>query len=536
MRQQTLSTVLLDAASRFTSRTALITPAKRLTYGELIERALRLSAYLVETGLRPGGRVAICLPKGEELSIAIYGALLAGASYVPIDHATPAARARLILRDAEPGHLITTRHVADALFRDEAREGLWAARQEVVVTLLTAFVPQEVDRVSWCEALSRAPLSQAVPVQEQAVAYVLYTSGSTGKPKGVIQAHRGAVAFVEWGARHLGLGPEDVLSQHASPSFDLTIFDFFASAVVGAALTPVPEWLFGQVAKTCRFIIKSGITVWYSVPSVLLRPDAGTPLRELASSSLRHVILAGEVIPKPGLQELARRLPVGCTLSNWFGPTETNVFTFHDIGPEDLASEGPVPIGLPCPYAEIRLEDGSGAPTEEGELLVCAPTVMEGYRGLDALTAQRFERGADGRTFFRTGDMARFEKGRLIFLGRRDRLVKVRGYRVQLEELEHVLQAHPAVTEASVVVLQESGVELLGAALVLRAPSEALLDDVRRHCAERFPPYMVPSKLLPVDALPRNNRGKIDSQQVMELLSRPVNPPETMPSLRSGSA
>ncbi|MFP2959992.1 amino acid adenylation domain-containing protein [Myxococcus sp. 1LA] len=527
----TLSTILLDAASRFTSRTALITHRERLTYGELMDRALRLAACLRETGLRRGGRVAICLPKGAELSVAIFGTLLAGGCYVPIDHAMPPARARLILDDAEPGHLISTQQTADALFQSVAE--LEVARQGAVVTRLTASGAEAAARLSWREALSAPPLAQQVSCQGGAAAYILYTSGSTGRPKGVVQAHRGAVAFVEWAARHLGLGPEDVLSQHASPSFDLTIFDFFASAWAGAALVPVPEWLFGQVAKTCRFIVQSGITTWYSVPSVLLRPDVSAPLQLLSDSALRHVVLAGEVIPKPGLQELARRLPSGCSLSNWFGPTETNVFTFHDVGPEDLSTDGPVPIGLPCPYAEIRLE---GASAEEGELLVSAPTVMEGYRGLDELTAQRLHTGEDGRIYYRTGDMARYENGRLIFLGRRDRLVKVRGYRVQLEELEHALQSHPAVSEAAGAVFLAEGREQLGAAVVLREPSDALLAEVLRHCAERLPPYMVPSKLLPLDALPRNARGKVDSRQVTEWLSRVEAPTEASPQPRRESA
>ncbi|MCP3097325.1 amino acid adenylation domain-containing protein [Myxococcus sp. K15C18031901] len=519
MHPETLSTLLMEAASRFSSRTALITPAAQLTYGALLERALRLATCLVETGLRPGGRVAICLPKGVDLSVAIFGTLLAGGAYVPIDHATPAARARLILADAEPGHLIATRQVADALLRGEGRAGEGSPRQEVVVAKLAAPWTREVERVAWREALAREPLPQAAPVHEHSIAYILYTSGSTGKPKGVIQAHRGAVAFVDWGARHLGLRSEDVLSQHASPSFDLTIFDFFASARVGAALVPVPEWLFGQVARTCRFIVKSGITVWYSVPSVLLRPDAESPLRELAGSALRHVVLAGEVIPKPGLRELARWLPAGCGVSNWFGPTETNVFTFHDIGPDDLSSPGPVPIGLPCPYARIRLE-GATREGDEGELLVHAPTVMEGYRGLDALTAERFVAAPEGGAFYRTGDIARFENGRLVFLGRRDRLVKVRGYRVQLEEVEHALLGHPAVVEAAAVVFEEGGVEQLGAAVVPSGDAEVTLDSLRAHCVARLAPYMVPSRLVCLPALPRTPRGKVDTRAVLEHVAR----------------
>lgn len=521
MSGQTLSTMLMDAASRFTSRTALVTSGEHITYGELFDRTLRLSAYLVETGLRPGDRVVICLPKGAELSVSIFAALLAGASYVPIDYTMPAARGALILNDAGPSHLITTRQLAGALLLGEARG---PAREEVVVSLRAAPSSREGRGVSWSEALTSPPLRAAVPVEEQSVAYVLYTSGSTGRPKGVMQSHRGAVAFVEWTARHLGLRPEDVLSQHASPSFDLTIFDFFAPTLVGAALVPVPEWLFGQVGKTCRFIVRNGITVWYSVPSVLLRPTEGEPLRTLVGSALRHVILAGEVIPKPGLKQLAAWLPAGCSVSNWFGPTETNVCTFHDIGPEDLATDGPVPIGMPCPYAEIRLEGPDGPSSEEGELLVCSPTVMEGYRGLDELSEQRFVREADGRTFYRTGDMVRLESGRLDFLGRRDRLVKIRGYRIQLEELEQALREHPAVTEVAVVTFQEEGQEQLGAAIALREPSEALVDEVRRHCAERLPSYMVPSRLLRLEALPRNSRGKVDVQEVLRRVSQRPEP------------
>src|SRR5262249_34005252 len=142
--------------------------------------------------------------------------------------------------------------------------------------------------------------------------------------------------------------------QHASASFDLAVFDYFCSALAAATLVSVPEWMFGQVGKTCRWIVQNGITVWYSVPSALLAPTASAT-EVLSDSQLRHVVFAGETIRKESLQTFAKYLPSGCALSNWYGPTETNVCTYKDIGAEDLASDAPVPIGIPCPYAEIEI-------------------------------------------------------------------------------------------------------------------------------------------------------------------------------------
>lgn len=530
MSERTLSGLIFDAGSRYGGRTAVITPGERLGYADLLRRALGLSGHLLEAGVRAGDRVVICLPKGTQLSIAIFGVLLAGACYVPIDYTSPAARARWIMSDAGARAIITSRQDLRRMIDRDAvgpGEGGPGAQRQAWVHLCemnpASSEPRSAGCAPWERAVASRPLDGPIPARRDATAYVLYTSGSTGRPKGVVHTHESAMAFVEWAAEHVRMNQDDLVSQHAAPSFDLTIFDLFAPLMVGAALVSVPEWLFGQAAKTARFIRESGITVWYSVPSALLQARASAAHRDLSGSSLRHVIFAGEVIPKAALRELSGVLPRGCAIGNWFGPTETNVTTFHDITATDLASDAPVPIGIPCPYAEIRLEGSSGA-GEEGEMVVSSPTVMVGYHGARDLEGARLEIGEDGRRTYRTGDMACLRSGILYFLGRRDRMTKVRGYRVQPEEIEQVIGEHEDVIEVAVVCVRVNGADQLGAVVAPRRRSEEMAGEFARHCAALLPHYMVPSVFLAVEALPRGPRGKIDSEAVMKLLQAEIAP------------
>jgi amino acid adenylation domain-containing protein len=531
-----LADLLLDAAERHPDGTALITPAGRVTYAELRARALRLAARLVEAGVGPGDRVAIWLPKCAELQISIFGTLLTGACYVPLDYGTPAARTRIIVEDADPKAVVCTDRMATCTFDDLPRPsaddadepGQNAARRILVCVRAAATSTGSTGAswagaIPWAQAMTTEPLAGPGGGDPFARAYILYTSGSTGRPKGVVHTHESALTFVRWAAGHLGLDSADVLSQHASPSFDLTVFDFFCSAAVAATLVLVPEWMFGQVGKTSRFIVDKGITVWYSVPSALLRGGGEKFLGMLSESSLRRVVFAGEVIPKNALRTLMRQLPPGCTVSNWYGPTETNVCTFHDVTTSDAESTRPVPIGLPCPYAVIRVDgldaaDQADAGNPRGELLVDSPSVMTGYWGLYELTAQAFVRGDAGR-LYKTGDVVEVRDGRLTFLGRNDRLVKVRGNRVQPEEVEAVLRQHENVAEASVVVVREGGVEKLVAAVVTTGAEDEVLDTLMRRCAELFPAYLMPSSVVRLASLPRGDRGKIDLSMLSELLS-----------------
>ena len=364
-------------------------------------------------------------------------------------------------------------------------------------------------------------LRSPVEVPASALAYILYTSGSTGRPKGVAHTNASALAFVRWAADAVGLEENDVVSQHASPSFDLSVFDFFGAAMASARLALVPHSTFGRVANLCRFIVETGVTVWYSVPSALLRASGAESLALLRGSALRQIIFAGEEIPLGPLRVLWHNLPPSCRVANWYGPTETNVCTFHDVTVLDVDGGDPIPIGRPCPYASTSLtaEDGTVTNGAAGELLVASDTLMSGYWKLPDATSRVFSTGPDGRVYYATGDLVSRDDARgLTFRGRVDRLLKVRGHRVQPEEVEHVLEQRAEIDEAAVVKHRRGDVEVLAAVVRVAGGGALEHDAVIGHCRRFLPPYMVPDVILPVGELPHGSRGKADYGAVLELV------------------
>jgi L-proline---[L-prolyl-carrier protein] ligase len=525
----TLSHLLLQAADAHPHRPAVWSSTGELSYADLCDRSMRLARALVEHGIEPGDRVVIALPKDIALPIAIFGTLLAGAAYVPIDYLTPPARAHVIAADAESVAVISGSRSTRAILLGDAAPahegpsdntpGLhWLGRGWFSPDRTPERQPVSVS-LSQLQQLDR--LRSPVEVPASALAYILYTSGSTGRPKGVAHTHASALAFVRWAVDAVGLEETDVVSQHASPSFDLSVFDFFGAAMAAAQLALVPASTFGRVASLCRFIVSTGVTVWYSVPSALLRASGAESLTSLQGSALRQVIFAGEEIPAGPLRVLWKNLPPSCQVANWYGPTETNVCTFHDLTALDVDGGGPIPIGMPCPYATMSLaEDGTVMSDGiAGELHVAADTLMAGYWKLPDATSRVFSAGPDGRAFYATGDLVSRDDARgFTFRGRVDRLLKVRGHRVQPEEVEQVLEQRAEIDEAAVVKQRRGEVEVL-AAVVRVAGGEPLEHDaVIAHCSRFLPPYMVPDLILPVAELPRGSRGKADYKAVLELV------------------
>jgi amino acid adenylation domain-containing protein len=526
----TLSHLLLQAANAHPDRPAVWSSTGELTYADLRDRSMCLARSLVEHGLEPGDRVVIALAKDVSLPVAIFGTLLAGGAYVPVDYLTPPARAHAIAADAGAVAVVSSLRTMRAMVLGDAYQahdgpgdnspGLhWLGRGW--------FDPdRSPERQPVSESLS--PIQQLgqwrspVEVPASALAYILYTSGSTGRPKGVAHTHASALAFVRWAADAVGLDENDVLSQHASPSFDLSVFDFFGAAMAAARLALVPASTFGRVASLCRFIVATGVTVWYSVPSALLRASGAESLALLEGSALRQIIFAGEEIPVGPLRVLWHKLPPSCRVANWYGPTETNVCTFHDLTALDVDGGDPIPIGTPCPYASTSVvaEDGpvmsNGA---AGELLVASDTLMSGYWKLPAATSRVFSTGPDGRMYYATGDLVSRDDARgLTFRGRVDRLLKVRGHRVQPEEVEHVLEQRAEIDEAAVVKHRRGDVEVLAAVVRLAGGGALEHDAVIGHCRRFLPVYMVPDVILPVGELPRGPRGKADYPAVLELV------------------
>jgi L-proline---[L-prolyl-carrier protein] ligase len=501
---------LLSAAARRGGEAIAVVDAEReLTYAELDRRSDGLAVAMIERGVRAGDRVGLLLEKSLESVIAIYATLKAGAAYVPLDDQAPVWRLAYIARDAGIRYLVSSDAKAEVC-RELIAAG--APLQTVIGAAGEGPADGGLEFLPWGEVEGFPTTDAAIPsaADPDAIAYVLYTSGSTGEPKGVMLSHANCLAFVEWAAQEVGVGPTDRLSSHAPFHFDLSTFDLFAAAHGGATLVLVGRELSIFPVALASFIAEQSISVWYSVPSVLTALVLRGGIEQTPLPSLRVVIFAGEVFPVKYLSMLMKLVPSPRYL-NFYGPTETNVCTWHEVVSPDLLSDS-LPIGRPLPgvSALIRGEDGGPTPTGElGELVIGGPTVMHGYWADEQRTARVLSREGDTR-YYRTGDLVRERAdGALLFGGRRDTQIKTRGYRVELSEVESALNALDIVLEAAVVAVPDDTItNRLKAFVVTGAPISApqLLD----LCRSRLPAYMIPQEIEFLAELPKSSTGKVD--------------------------
>jgi amino acid adenylation domain-containing protein len=473
-----------------------------LTYAELDAESGRIATALRELGVQPGDRVAMAAEKSRASVAALYGIMRAGAAYVPIDPLAPPLRTLGIVRDA--GCRVVCADASTAATFGESGVPILGLGDDVTGAAISA------------AEIARLAPDGATRGCESDLAYILYTSGSTGVPKGVMLTHRNALSFVEWTVDRFGVRSEDRLSSHAPFHFDLSVFDLYGAALTGACvdLLSSSERSFG--ADMARAIASRGITVWYSVPSALVMLCDAAQAEDLAG--MRVILFAGEVFPMKHLRRLRALVP-HAVLGNLYGPTETNVCTYHVV-PDTLPDDDkPLPIGTACENQEVFALDEAMRPVDigqVGELWVRGPTVMKGYWGDEERTARTLQQNPLHHRFpdptYRTGDLVRRMPGEVFeFLGRRDHQIKVRGYRIELGEIEAALTSHPAVREAAVVAVSD---ERAGALLIAFVAATEPLDDLtlKKHCRDRVPRYMIPTTLIFREELPHTSTGKIDRQ------------------------
>ena len=493
-----------------------------ITYAELDRRSSRLAHALMAIGVTRGDRVGIYLQKSPAAIVAIFGILKAGACYVPVDANAPGPRLQEIGRQCSFRALVTSESLykkLDASFHEE-----WAMN----AIFFTDRKPEgsfSLPAFTFAEALPSQPANDpAVAAIDHDLAYILFTSGSTGVPKGVMLSHLNALTFVNWAADTFGINAQDRLSQHAPFNFDLSVFDIFVAAKAGAALSLVPEGLAVFPLQLSSFIQDQKITVWYSVPMVLTLLHQRGKLEERDLSALRCVLFAGEVFPTKHLRALMEKLPHP-RYANLYGPTETNVCAWYEVEPLPPEQTAPIPIGKACANTDLIPINAMGervvGPGEEGLLYARGSTVMQGYYGRPEASAASFIPNpfAVGREekLYCTGDWVTLdENGDYLFVGRKDHMIKTRGYRVELGEIEAVMVAHPAVDEAVALPIPDEAIGNTIHAVVTIADS-ASLDSTRlkQHCAGKLPAYMVPEKIEFRKSLPRTDNGKIDRRRLL---------------------
>ena len=517
---------LIASARRAPGKTAVISGEHSLSYGELDTLADQLAGVLRERGVAPGDRVGIYVSKSLASVVGVFAILKAGACYVPLDPGAPARRLAYITRDSGITTLLTsTAKVGgvQAMFPDDCP-------LSAVVLLdcdlpaehrsTTAPVPAGVAVVPWNEVLARlaTPLPESVAIETD-TAYILYTSGSTGTPKGVMISHRNALTFVNWAAECAGLMADDRVSSHAPLHFDLSIFDIFASCKAGATIILVPEGIATFPVQLARLIEREHITVWYSVPSVLTLLVLYGNLGAYDLSYLRTIIFAGEVFPVKYLRQLMAALPQARYL-NWYGPTETNVCTSYEVPPLDPERTVPIPIGKACANTQVFAVNSAGKKVtgtgESGELYVRGPSLMQGYWGHPEKTAKVLFRNPFQPHFnelmYKTGDIVTLDAdGNYLYLGRQDGMIKTRGYRVELGEIEAVLYGHPAIKEVAVLPVPDDVLgNRLRAVISLYEGIALTREEVLAFCNQQLPRYMVPDVIEFREVLPKTSTGKTD--------------------------
>lgn len=502
-----------DAAAREPQQEAFRFDGQALTYADLVERANRLSHLLMAHGVRRHDRVGIYMTKGLDLPVAIYGILKAGAAYVPIDPAAPPARVTFILQDCGIRHIVTN-----------AERATRAARLAADVPSLECVVgahastPSDAARLVPWEAVAGFPGDAPdVRLVDDDLAYIMYTSGSTGVPKGLMHTHSSGRSYATLSAREYGVRSDDRLGNHSPLHFDMSTFEYLTGPLCGATSVIISEEATLFPRRLAELIEQERLTFWYSVPLALIQLLERGGLEERNLSSLRWVLFGGEPFPPKHLARLAALWP-HARFSNSYGPAEVNQCTAYHVPPGPIDPDTPIPIGRTWPGAEALIVDEEGQPVptgDTGELLIRSATMMRGYWARPDLNRRGFWRRSlfpdYEQVFYRTGDLVHErEDGNLLFLGRRDRQIKIRGYRVELEEVEAVISALPGVAEAAAVEVGDDDGLTIVAAVILDDRSAADADTIRRGAAARLPAYAVPTRIDIRATLPRTGSGKAD--------------------------
>ncbi|MFI6447709.1 amino acid adenylation domain-containing protein [Kitasatospora sp. NPDC050543] len=474
--ERTLPDLFQEQAARTPERIALIAGEERLTYAELNARANRLAHELIARGVRPEQFVALALPRDARALVALLAVLKAGAGYLPVDPGYPAERIAYLLQDAAPALTLTTAEVS---------------------------LP-DVPRLLLDDpalAAGRPDGDPEVALLPQHPAYAIYTSGSTGRPKGVVVPHAAVANLAAWAHREFG---EERLAHvlcTTSLNFDVSVFELFGPLLCGGTVELLRDLLALADRDGAPASLISG------VPSALAQLVAQGDLRATAAT----VVLAGEGLSGQAATEIQQALGADL-LANIYGPTETTVYAtaWSAAGPVHSAP----PIGRPLRRTRAYVLDAALRPVPAGvagELYIAGSGLARGYLGRAGLTAERFVAdpyGPPGSRMYRTGDLARWGSGGVIdYLGRVDHQVKVRGFRVELGEIEAELAAVDGVAQAVAVVREDRPGDRRLVGYVIGDAEPAA---VRRALAERLPEYLVPSAVVVLEAFPLNANGKLD--------------------------
>lgn len=513
-------------AERHPEAIAVVLNQEKLTYGQLDGLSNQLARILKEGGCKRGDRVCLLMPKSPAAIVGILGVYKADCIFVPLDPSSPAARLAKIMESCENQWMLATGPVTnllDEIFYEEkfctSISVGWMDIEKVrEKNFRAAFSLTDV----W--NYSTRPLDCRNTRHDPA--HILFTSGSTGTPKGVVITHANVIHFVEWANNYFGMSSADRISGHPPLHFDLSTFDIFGTFAVGAQLHLVPSELNLLPNKLADFIRASELTQWFSVPSILNYMAKFDVVRFNDFPTLRRLLWCGEVFPTPALIYWMERLP-HVTFTNLYGPTEATIASSYYTVlkcPEDERVE--IPIGTACKGEELFVLNEELQPVPQGEvgdLYIRGVGLSPGYWKDPEKTRAVFlpnpHSSDSSDRLYKTGDLAKIgDDGLVHFLGRVDSQIKSRGYRIELGEIETALNTTNCLQECAAVAIPTGGFEgtLICCAYVPLPGADVTPMALRKELSKVLPSYMLPSRWLSLNMLPKNANGKIDRRKLKE--------------------
>ena len=476
---------------------AVVCNGNSLRYGELEWKANQLAHYLKAKGVGVEDRVGIYLPRSEQIVIEMLGILKAGAAYVPLDLIYPAERIAYMIKDSNPFAIITLSNLCTQL-PDQIRK---------------ICLDAEADSIDACEPDRLVSISS-----NDSLAYVIYTSGSTGRPKSTMNIHKGVVNYLTCMTRQFHCDASDRIVQFTSLSFDPSVGDILGTLTYGGTVFLMDDAQMRDPGFIYSAMIDNQATQIALVPTMLRAICEIALAGERKQNSLRLIAVGGEILQEADVKLARRAFGESVELLNRYGPTECSIWTTHYVVPATLPGDLPsVPIGKPISNTRVYILDNYFHPVPtgaKGELVIGGIGVGRGYWNRPDLTAERFlpDPFQPGGRIYRTGDIVRqLPDGTIYFLGRSDNQVKVRGYRVELSEIEALISEFPGVKDAAVVLWREDGSESLAAYItVLAGPQEQVQVNLQRYLAERLPFYMMPASMTVMEEMPLTPSRKID--------------------------
>lgn len=509
-----LGDLLAEVTRKYSKRPALRYADEQHSFNELAEWTDRLVKLLISMKLHSGDAIAIGNNKRPLSYALMLAAIRLGIPYLNIDVESPIERNSRILKVSR----------AKILFYDDSNyssemSDLAAACGTTALLLQTSELP------SVAEADREIQRQRMLKVDGSTIAYVMFTSGSTGTPKGVAVTHQNVLHFIEWGRERFGVTDQDNFANLSPMYFDNSVFDFYVGLFSGASLSPVDRSLMTTPYEMIKHLTKMQVTIWFSVPSLLIYMMTMKAMTTEALPKLRRIVFGGEGYPKVELKKLFDLFSKQATLVNVYGPTEcTCICSAYNIGDEDFREMTGLPtLGTLNQNFDYLILDESEKESDTGELCLIGPNVAAGYFNELELSARSFITLTDARRFmkrmYRTGDLVRESEGRLYFVGRKDNQIKHMGYRIELEEIEHALVKLPQINQAAVIYQRTNAAygKLIGF-----VATSADLDEKNLlvALAKVVPEYMIPARILIKKELPKNPNGKVDRHQLAALVAK----------------